>query len=122
MTDKILETCTHCFESVPVTNGLTDYHDFPKPCRAVCRGAKHLSIEGVGRTPTVFQSLVAEYLGEAEGNALKMTEHFEALGKGWPSRLADGRANPRPRTKASIVRWILEQQRAERYGQNSSKL
>lgn len=32
--------CPHCGVLVGVTNGLTDYHDYPKPLRVICPGAK----------------------------------------------------------------------------------
>ena len=32
--------CPHCGEDVGVTDGLTDYHDYPIPCRSVCPGVK----------------------------------------------------------------------------------
>jgi hypothetical protein len=32
--------CTHCGELVEVINNITEYHDFPKPCRQICRGSK----------------------------------------------------------------------------------
>lgn len=32
--------CPHCGEIITVMNGLTTYHDYPKPCRAVCPGSK----------------------------------------------------------------------------------
>lgn len=30
-------------------DGYIAYHDFPEPCRAVCRGAKHSSVEAMAR-------------------------------------------------------------------------
>ena len=33
--------CQWCAEELPLRDGLIPYHDFPKPCRSVCRGSKH---------------------------------------------------------------------------------
>jgi len=36
--------CPHCgklFTSRQCKSGLTPYHDYPVPCRAVCPGSKH---------------------------------------------------------------------------------
>lgn len=32
--------CPHCGEIVQIKDTLTVYHDWPKPCRAVCPGSK----------------------------------------------------------------------------------
>lgn len=32
--------CSHCGETMALKDGLLPYHDFPKPCRQLCRGAK----------------------------------------------------------------------------------
>ena len=34
--------CPHCGEEVGVKNGLTPYHDWPKPTRKVCPGSKQV--------------------------------------------------------------------------------
>jgi hypothetical protein len=34
------DMCPHCGELVECRNGLTPYHDYPKPCRAVCPGSE----------------------------------------------------------------------------------
>ena len=36
------DMCPHCGELVAVKNGLTAYHDWPKPLRVVCPGSKQL--------------------------------------------------------------------------------
>lgn len=33
-------TCPHCKDTVELVDGLVAYHDYPKPCRSVCRGSK----------------------------------------------------------------------------------
>lgn len=40
-------TCSHCRERVPLVDGLIAYHDYPKPCRQVCRGAKMPPVEAL---------------------------------------------------------------------------
>lgn len=45
-------TCPNppCGKTVALdADGLISYHDFPEPCRAICRGAKHSSVEDVAR-------------------------------------------------------------------------
>jgi hypothetical protein len=45
---KQLGTCPHCKELQALdAEGYISYHDFPKPCRAVCPGAKYSSVEDV---------------------------------------------------------------------------
>ncbi len=47
-----LGTCPHLPCSKMVTldaDGYIAYHDFPEPCRAICPGAKHSSVEAVAR-------------------------------------------------------------------------
>jgi hypothetical protein len=47
-----LGTCPHkpCSKLVPLdVDGYIGYHDFPAPCRAVCPGSKHSSVEDVAR-------------------------------------------------------------------------
>jgi hypothetical protein len=47
---KPLGTCPHCKELQALdAEGYIGYHDFPKPCRAVCPGAKYSSVEDVER-------------------------------------------------------------------------
>ena len=45
-------TCPHtpCSRIVELdADGYIAYHDFPVPCRAVCRGAKYSSVEDTAR-------------------------------------------------------------------------
>lgn len=37
-----MNMCPHCGEIVPVKDGLTTNHDYPKPCRQVCPGSKQI--------------------------------------------------------------------------------
>ena len=39
--------CSHCGERMPLKDGLLPYHDFPKPCRMLCRGAKMPPVESL---------------------------------------------------------------------------
>lgn len=34
--------CPHCGEIVGTADGLTDYHDYPKPTRETCPGSKQV--------------------------------------------------------------------------------
>ena len=36
------DMCPHCGELIAATDGLTAYHDWPKPMRKVCPGSKQL--------------------------------------------------------------------------------
>jgi hypothetical protein len=45
---KQLGTCPHCKELQALdADGYISYHDFPKPARVICRGAKYSSVEDV---------------------------------------------------------------------------
>ena len=45
---KPLGTCSHCKELQALdAEGYVGYHDWPKPCRVICRGAKHSCVEDV---------------------------------------------------------------------------
>lgn len=49
-------TCPNppCSKTVALdADGYIAYHDFPEPCRAVCRGSKHSSVEDVARAASV---------------------------------------------------------------------
>lgn len=113
------ETCTWCGEKQSVgVDGLVSYHDFPKPCRAVCRGAKRLSVEATALNEDHFKATVANYLGDDEATrntrCAALANYFETY-RSWSMRLTTGKARPHPRMKRQIIAWICEQQRAERY-------
>lgn len=113
------QTCTWCREQVAVDkNGETAYHDFPKPGRAVCRGAKYPSIEKIAETDQMFQFLVADFIQDPhdeigafdQARCDVLAARFETP-RSWPISVATGKANPHPRLRKQVVEWICEQNR-----------
>jgi hypothetical protein len=59
--------CAYCGKYVVLNDGLVPYHDYPPPCRSVCRGSKNLPLVE-GAPPEIEQidpkSLVAVFARE----------------------------------------------------------
>lgn len=121
MSTEATRTCFWCHEQHPTDeDGRIAYHDYPVPCRMVCRGSKWPSVEHIAATDVEFRHVVADYLegGASLGVVVpelaeRMATEFEQNVR-WPTRVVRGDASPHPLLRLKIVKWIGKQLREER--------
>lgn len=115
------QTCFWCHEQRPVDeDGRIAYHDYPVPCRMLCRGARRFSVEHIAATELEFRCVVGDYLEGGATLRVIVPELAEAMRRefpadsDWPRRLVAGTAHPHPLLRLKIVKWIGLQLRKER--------
>lgn len=80
---KTVEMCPHCGELVTCGNdGLTPYHDYPKPARAICPGSQQIPRNAISDRRALWNGQPNPHAVRADVTPEQIVEQ---RAKGWPN-------------------------------------